>query len=179
MEYIVEVQQEELIDIERMIKVYGDSLLRMCTIYLKDRVLAEDAVQDTFIKVYQKYNTFNGNADEKTWVMRIAMNTCKNYMRTSWFKKVKTGVELETVSTERVDEKLIAQEEQRQLLQEISELNYKYKEVLLLYYYQELATKEIAQVLGIKEGTVRVRLQRAREKLSVQLREVKQYEEIL
>ena len=59
MESIIEIEQQEIVEIERMMREYGDSLLRMCIIYLKDRALAEDAVQETFIKVYQKYYTFN------------------------------------------------------------------------------------------------------------------------
>lgn len=177
MECIIEVEQKELVDIERIIKTYGDSLLKMCMIYLKDRDLAEDAVQDTFIKVYQKYHTFNGESEEKTWIMRIAINTCKNYMRTSWFKKVKTGFELETISEEKVEGNLLEEEMQKQLLQEVTALGHKYKEVILLYYYQELSIKEIAKVLDIKEGAVKVRLQRAREKLSMQLKEVQHDEE--
>lgn len=177
MDCIIEERPEELVDIERIIKEYGDSLIRMCMIYLKDRALAEDAVQDTFIKVYQKYHTFNKDSEEKTWIMKIAINTCKNYMRTSWFKRVKTGLDLETVSEEKVDVNLLEQEAQKQILQEVAELNYKYKEVIMLYYYQELSTKEIAKVLGVKEAAVRVRLQRARQKLNVQLKEVKHYEE--
>lgn len=173
MEYIIAEHQEEIVDIERMIHDYGESLLRMCTIYLKDRQLAEDAVQETFIKVYQKYHTFNHTSEEKTWIMSIAINTCKNYMRTSWFKRVKTGLDLETTSIDKVDACFERREHQKQLLKEVEQLSYKYKEVILLYYYQEMSTKEIAQVLGIKEGTVRVRLQRARQELSVQLKEVK------
>lgn len=171
MESITVIEQEEMIELERMMSAYGDALLRMCVIYLKDRALAEDAVQETFIKVYQKYHTFNQEAEEKTWIMRIAINVCKNYMRTSWFKKVKTGVDLETISKECVDENLLEREKKSQILSEIAALDYKYKEVILLYYYQEMTTREIADVLHIKEGTIRVRLQRARQKLSVQLEE--------
>ena len=171
MESIIEIEQQEIVEIERMMREYGDSLLRMCIIYLKDRALAEDAVQETFIKVYQKYYTFNQISEEKTWIMRIAINVCKNYMRTSWFKRVKTGLDLETISKERIDQNFIERERQKQILSEIAELERKYKEVILLYYYQEMSTKEIASILHIKEGTVRVRLQRPRQKLSVQLEE--------
>lgn len=171
MESIIEIEQQEIVEIERMMREYGDSLLRMCIIYLKDRALAEDAVQENFIKVYQKYYTFNQISEEKTWIMRIAINVCKNYMRTSWFKRVKTGLDLETISKERIDQNFIERERQKQILSEIAELERKYKEVILLYYYQEMSTKEIASILHIKEGTVRVRLQRARQKLSVQLEE--------
>lgn len=176
MELIIETQEEEMTDIERIMHEYGDSLLRMCTIYLKDRQLAEDVVQETFIKVYQKYHTFNHTSEEKTWIMRIAINTCKNYMRTSWFSRVVPGMNLETISATGVEGEIIKQEEQRQLLSEVIQLNYKYKEVILLHYYEEMPTKEIAKVLGIKDSTVRVRLKRARQQLSVNLKEVKDYE---
>ena len=112
MESIIEIEQQEIVEIERMMREYGDSLLRMCIIYLKDRALAEDAVQETFIKVYQKYYTFNQISEEKTWIMRIAINVCKNYMRTSWFKRVKTGLDLETISKERIDQNFIERERQ-------------------------------------------------------------------
>ena len=171
MESIIEIEQQEIVEIERMMRGYGDTLLRMCIIYLKDRALAEDAVQETFIKVYQKYHTFNQTSEEKTWIMRITINVCKNYMRTSWFKRVKTGLDLETISKERIDQNFIERERRKQILSEIAELERKYKEVILLYYYQEMSTKEIASILHIKEGTVRVRLQRPRQKLSVQLEE--------
>lgn len=175
MDYIIEAQ-EELVDIERIIEEYGDSLLRMCTLYLKDRQLAEDAVQETFIKVYEKYDTFNGTSQEKTWIMRIAINTCKNYMRSSWFKRVRTGFDLETTSNGKIDVGLEKKEQQEVLIKEIMSMGVKYKEVILLYYYQEMSIREIAQTLHIKEGTVKVRLQRARQQLGVQLKEVHTYE---
>lgn len=75
------------LELKRMIDAYGNDILRLCTLYLKDRHLAEDALQETFIKVWQKYSTYKGDADEKTWITRIAINVCKNYLRTSWFKK--------------------------------------------------------------------------------------------
>lgn len=176
MEWIVEEEMEELVDIERIIKEYGDSLLRMCMLYLKDRALAEDVVQETLIKVYQNYPSFNNEASEKTWIMRIAINTCKNYMRTSWFSRVKVGMDLEGISGIKVDENLLEQEVHRQILQEVAQLRHTYKEVILLYYYQEMTIKEIAEILGVKEGNVKVRLQRAREKLSTRLKEVRFHE---
>ena len=173
MEMTMEMEEKNVVDLERMMNAYGDSLLRMCSIYLNDTTLAEDAVQETFIKVYEKYHTFNQASEEKTWIMRIAINVCKNYRRTSWFKRIKMGVDLETVSEEQLETHLLEKEKQQHILKEISGLDCKYKEVLLLYYYQEMSTKEIANILHIKEGTVRVRLQRARQRLGIQLEEGK------
>ena len=57
-------------DISKLIAEYGDSILRMCFLYLKDIHLAEDAVQHTFIKVYKNHSKFKRDSAEKTWIMR-------------------------------------------------------------------------------------------------------------
>ena len=62
-------------NLERLINEYGDSLLRMCYLHLKDYHLAEDAVQETFIKAMRSYDSFGHRSSEKTWIMRIAINT--------------------------------------------------------------------------------------------------------
>lgn len=150
-------------EITRLITTYGNSILRMCFLYLKDIHLAEDALQDTYIKVYKNYSRFKGKASEKTWIMRIAINVCKNYLRSSWWKRKNEEVSLESITA---TENMVENDD---LILEIMKLSYKYKEVILLYYYQELKIREIAQVLNIPESTVSVRLKRAREKLKISL----------
>lgn len=59
--------------LERLMNEYGDAIFRMCYLYLKDYHLAEDAVQETFIKVMKAYNTFQHRSSEKTWIIRIAI----------------------------------------------------------------------------------------------------------
>ena len=54
--------------------------------HLKDYYLAEDATQETFIKAMKSYDSFLHNSNEKTWLIRIAINSCKNIMRTKWFR---------------------------------------------------------------------------------------------
>ena len=65
---------------DRIVQQYGDALMRMCFLYLKDVHLAQDAVQDTWLKVYRNYDKFDANSSEKTWIMRIAINVCKDYL---------------------------------------------------------------------------------------------------
>ncbi len=72
----------------QLVETHGDSLLRMCCLYLNDRHLEEDAVQDTFVKAYRSLARFRGDCSEKTWLMRIAINTCKNYRRSPWHRWV-------------------------------------------------------------------------------------------
>ncbi|MCB2297982.1 sigma-70 family RNA polymerase sigma factor [Clostridium tagluense] len=153
-------------DMSNLISEYGDSLLRMCFIYLKDIHLAEDAVQDTFIKVYKSYSKFKGHSEERTWIMRIAINVCKNYLRSSWWKRINETVNLDNIPASTID----GSTQDDALLLEIMKLSPKYKEVILLFYYQDMKIREISEVLQTPESTISVRLKRAREKLKIKLK---------
>ena len=64
--------------LERMVDLYQLPLLRLCYAYLHDEELAKDAVQETFIKAYRNLGSFRRDASERTWLNRIAINTCKD-----------------------------------------------------------------------------------------------------
>ena len=84
--------------IECMVNQYQLPLLRLCYAYLRDEELAKDAVQETFIKAYRNLNGFRETASEKTWLSRIAINTCKDLRRASWFRHVDRSVTLDMIS---------------------------------------------------------------------------------
>jgi len=73
---------ENQAELTRMMQTYGTQLLRLCTLYLKDRMLAEDAVQETFVRAWRA--DFRQECSEKTFLTRIAINICKNHLRTPW-----------------------------------------------------------------------------------------------
>lgn len=153
--------------IERMMKQYGAAVYRMCYVYLRERTLAEDAGQETFIKAYRHLDDFIGlhAKSEKAWLMRIAINTCKDCRRTVWFKSLTHRVAMDDIpepagEAERLD---------RDLTDEIMRLPTKLKEVVLLFYYQELTYDEITQVLGIGRTTVFQRLAKAKQLLKGRL----------
>ena len=75
-------------NINRLIALYGNSVIRMSYIILKDYDLAQDVTQDTFIQVIKKYNTLKNKKSEKAWIMKIAINQCRNQLRSQWFKKI-------------------------------------------------------------------------------------------
>jgi len=156
-------------EIKRLMDIYGNDVLRIAYLYLKDRYLAEDAYQEVFIKVYKNFNKFRGDCSEKTWIMSITMNTCKDMLRISWFKKVLMFKDVEddlSLKTyENVDDSIIIKVQHEELLKEIMNLPSKYKELLILYYYEEFSTVDISRILKIPEGTIRSRLFRAREML--------------
>lgn len=155
-------------DIDRIVQEYGDSVLRMCYLYLKDYQLAEDVTQETFIKVYEKIDTFRHDASVKTWIMAIAINLCKNQMRTHWFRRTSLEYLPEPEVRDTYGEVL----KNHVISNAIMRLQPKYREIILLYYYQELSVKEISNILGMKEATVLQRMKRAREQLKPFLKEV-------
>ena len=141
---------------ERIVGAYGNAVLRMCFLYLKDSHLAEDASQETFLKVYRNYAQFDGTAGEKTWVMRIAINVCKRQLRSPWRLLRAPQESLDSLRMEGPEPP------DDTLVRAIQALPPKYREVIILYYYQEWKAWEIAQRLHVPVSTVTVRLSRAR-----------------
>ena len=68
-------------EITRLVEEHQLALLRLCFAYLHDEKLAEDAVQETFLKAYRKLNQFEGRANIKTWLSAIAINCCRDMSR--------------------------------------------------------------------------------------------------
>ena len=71
---------------ERLIDEYGDELLRLCLFYMGDRQLAEDAFQETMVKAWRALENFRGESGMKTWLFHIAVNTCRDMLRSGWFR---------------------------------------------------------------------------------------------
>ena len=145
--------------LEEWITKYGNAILRTCFICLSDAALAEDAMQDTFLKAWHSMGQFEGRngCSEKTWLMRIAMNICHDYRRSKWFRYVDLSKTLEGIPMH-LDAVL---PEDRTLLLDILRLPAKCRQVILLYYYQEMTLQEVAQALGISRASVQRRLQKA------------------
>ena len=78
--------------IEQMVVRHQLPLLRLCYAYLHDEEMAKDAVQETFIKAYQNLEDFRESSSEKTWLTRIAINTCKDLRRSGWFRHMDRSV---------------------------------------------------------------------------------------
>lgn len=149
--------------LERLMNDYGDSILRMCFLYLKDFHLAEDAAQETFIKAMKSYDSFKHKSDEKTWLIRIAINCCKSTMRTRWFKTYRNNIEddMQSDGSYPIEEFL----EKESISNAIMALKENDRKLIILYYYQELSVKEIAEIIGKTENTVNQQLRRARIRL--------------
>lgn len=151
--------------IRRMIGEHQTALLRLCYLYLHDVHLAEDAVQETFIKAYRTLDTFRSASSEKTWLTRIAMRTCCDMRRSFWFRRMDRRITPEMLP----DQASEADEDESALTLALMNLPRKEREVVLLYYYQDMNMTDIADALGLTQPTVSYRLRRAREKLRQEL----------
>ncbi len=147
--------------IERLILQYQTPLLRLCYVQLQDQVLAEDAVQETFLKAYKGFASFRGDSSEKTWLTRIAVNTCRDFQRGGWFKHTDRRITPEMLPAGTVQ----PETEDLDLSLAVMKLPRKIREAILLYYYQDMSTEEISETLGIAQSSVSNRLRRGREKL--------------
>ena len=147
--------------LERLMEEYGTGLLRLCALQLGDAALAEDAAQETLLRAWRRYGTFRGEAAERTWITAIALNVCRDLLRSPWH-------------THRMELSALAAEDapwDDTPLRAVLSLPRKYREVVLLRYYEEFTLEEIADTLGIVPGTVSARLTRAKRKLRPMLEE--------
>ena len=144
-----------------LVERYQTALLRTCQMLLRDRTLAEDAVQETFLKVYRALPSFRGECGEKTWLMRIAVNTCRDMSKASWMRHHDRRFTPEDLPERAAPER----EELPELAVSIRALPPRLREPLLLYYYQDMTLEETAQALGISRSAVSRRLKAARGKL--------------
>ena len=151
------------------VEEYRTELIRICIIHLSDYNLAEDAVQETFMKAWKGLNKFEGRngCSPKTWLIAIEINTCKSYRRTRWFRMSAGANGHEQLPSHFAN----MQPEEQDLLIDISNLPEKYKSVILLYYYQRMTQNEIADALGISRSLVNYRLQKALDMLRITLGE--------
>ncbi|MCM3621852.1 sigma-70 family RNA polymerase sigma factor [Brevibacillus borstelensis] len=152
--------------IKEWVAAYHALVFRTVYYYVKNRAIAEDLTQEVFVKAFQKFDSFREDANPKTWLYRIAINTAKDYLR-SWNHRhlLFTSVFYEKSSSQTIEQQVMQQFQNDELVQNVMGLPTKYREVIVLYYFEEMRTPEIAEILALKESTVRVRLSRGLEKL--------------
>ena len=151
--------------IEALIDQYGDDILRLCLLYLGDRQLAEDAFQETFVKAWKGIQGFKGESSVKTWLSRIAANTCRSMLRSPWLRMRKSSRSVDELLNLPAPEAV----ERSSLMLAVCSLPDKYREIVVLHYHQDMKIREIAQLLRIPVNTVSTRLRKARKLLGAAL----------
>ncbi len=142
-------------------------LLRLCYAYLCDTELAEDAVQETFFKAWKNYGKFRGDAEEKTWLTRIAINTCKDQMKSAWARHTDRSVTPDALPEGSASYDAQDDTVTRAVLSLPKDL----KEAVLLHWYQGMTLDEIRRVLRLPRSTINYRLKKAKAILKKELEE--------
>ena len=143
---------------------YGTDVLRLCFMYMRNRPDAEDATQETFLKIWRKLDRYEArnNCSVRTWIMRVACNTCKDMLRKSWRKHEERTVTPEDLAT--LGE---SSREDRELIIDVMNLPEKYRSVLLMVYWQGMTIRETAETLRSAQSTICMRLEKARSMIAV------------
>lgn len=157
---------------------HGNPLVRLAFSYVKDKETAKDMVQNTFIKCYENLDEFRYDSSIKTWLYRITINQCKDYLGSWNYRKVHAKSVLGSTITSFLtspEDKVIKGFEKKELKDCILSLPQKYREVIFLYYYESLTIDEIAEVTQINNNTVKTRLRRAKQKMKILIEEANVY----
>lgn len=160
------------VEVERWMREYGTEILRIAYLYVGDLQAAEDIFQEVFLKAYQGFADFRGKSSVKTWLVRIAINSCKDYLKSAWKRRVAPMDEAteQSFCSPDVYEQAEQKADAEKVREAVFSLPEQYREVIVCFFYQELSLEETAQALHIPVGTVKSRLSRAKEKLKVLLR---------
>ncbi len=151
----------------RLVSGYQDRLYRKAYSLLGNEDDAQDTLQEALISAYRALPRFRGESGIYTWLYRILINKCRDFQRStknSRLDSLETGI---PVSDDRVtvEKNVELSEESSVLIDAVNSLEKKYRQILLMRYYDDLSYQEIAEVTGLNIGTVKSRLFKGRELL--------------
>ena len=152
---------------EELYDAYATDVLRVAYYYLGDRQRAEDVTQDVFVKLLTtRPELIPGR--EKSWLLKVALNRCRDLWRSSWIRKVILGHPAFELFP--AEDEIGHAADSAALADAVNSLPPEFKEVVLLHYYQGYSVTEISEIMNIAEGTVSSRLSRARTRMSKELK---------
>lgn len=152
--------------LERLMAEYGDQVKRFCALQLRDAFQAEDAAQDAFVKAWKALDTFRNESSEKTWLMRIALNTCRDYQRTGWYRHTERRFTPDDLPEQGQE----ASFPDGEVTRAVSSLPDRLREAVLLRYYQELPLRDTAVALHTSLASAKRRIKKANEILRRELK---------
>ena len=153
---------------ERIVKENIDTIYRIALSYTKSTQDADDVVQQTFMKLLTKQVSFKDEEHIKKWLIRVCVNECNSLFSTFWRRNVGSTDEMSEEASYEVE---FEDGKHEELFEAIKELPAKSRIVIYLFYYEDYSSKEIAEILHIKEPTVRTRHVAARKMLRAKLNE--------
>jgi RNA polymerase sigma-70 factor (ECF subfamily) len=174
-EIIVEIKKGKKEYFEILIIRYKDKLARYAKKFLLDKFDTDDLIQDVFIKSYINLESFDESRRFSPWIYRIAHNEFLNKVKKKLTEKL-LPIDFDTFfphpeAKERSDKSTEDFLNENILNSYLEKLDAKYREILVLYFYEDMDYKDIAEVLSIPVSTVGVRISRAKEKLKLLIKD--------
>lgn len=149
-------------DSEKMTEIYdkySNAVYRMAFAYCKNKADAEDIMQEVFISRFSADIVFEDETKEKSWLLKVTVNKCRDMFRSLRYKYSLTSIPLEEASL------VCETQEESDVYHAVMSLPKKYRTVIHLFYYEEYSIKEISAITGDKETAIQTQLYRARKKL--------------
>jgi len=161
-----EVQKETIIT--QLMNDYAQDIIWLIYSYVKDKNVAEDLTQEVFIKAYKKLDGFKGNSSIKTWLYRIAINCSKDHLKSAYIRRVlpiNIFSKFNNQTTPSTESIYMKNNESAIITKHVLKLPLKYREVIMLFYFEELSIKEIEKIIHINSNTIKSRLRTAKQLL--------------
>ncbi len=155
-------------DIHSIVDEHTIHLLQLAYFYTKSHHVAEDLVQDVFIKFCD--SDYEERGQLGAYLRRLTVNRCKDYLKSWSYRKIQLQNTFISPMIRKRDF-IVEQEERSRIGEVVLSLPVHYREIIILYYFEEMTTVQIAELIKEPESTVRTRLRRAREKLKPLLQE--------
>lgn len=150
-------------ELEYLMKRFGKKLLKLAYYHVRDHQQAEDIVQEAFCRAYQNLDKFREESSYYTWIYRITVNLCKDYLRSAYFRRMIPWSDFRYLERLKKSEiRMFEAVEGGDVFRKVMDLPLKYRTVTALYYFEEMPVKEIAVTLNLTENAVRTRLTRAK-----------------
>lgn len=154
--------------VEEYFQKYYKVCCRVAFTLVKNQADAEDVAQEVLLRLILYQPQFAGEEHEKAWIIRTAINLCKDLLKSKWNK---TTVGMEAVSPEKRAAFEVPNVETDDTFFVVMELPEKYRNCLYLFYYEDYSIREIARILEKPENTIKTNLKRGREALREKLLE--------
>lgn len=149
-------------EVNRAIEQYSDMIRRLCMIHLKNYADTEDIFQTVFLKYVLSSVSFESKEHEKAWFIRVTINACKDLL--------KSFIRSRTISLdERIEQPSEMSVDDRDVLEAVSSLPQKYKDVVYLHYYEDYTAPQISRILGKNVNTIYTLITRSKRLLREKL----------
>jgi RNA polymerase sigma-70 factor (ECF subfamily) len=155
----------DVVAFDGIVRRWQGRLVNLAWRFCRDRAMAEDMAQDAFVRAFKALRTFRGDAAFSTWLTAIALNTYRSAVR----ERPPVAFDLDPARLRGEGQSALAGLERRERSDAVRRLVLtlpaRYREPMVLYYFEEMNFAQTAKVLGLREGTLKARLHRGRDLL--------------